>query len=128
MGSNWIAVNFRSVPLPLASGLVAKVSIHPAAGRSEQLTYVPVAALVEGSGDRASVFVLQGSTVKRRAVRVAFFSGEDVALAEGIAIGEPVVTEGALYLADGDTVEVVKEAGRAVGSITPLLAQPGSAG
>ena len=55
-----IEVRFDSVPVPLASGLVAKLNLHPASSRARQLTYVPIAAVVEGDGDRASVFVVNG--------------------------------------------------------------------
>jgi RND family efflux transporter MFP subunit len=116
-----VEVRIESVPQALSSGLVAKVSIYPAASRTEQLTYVPVAALVEGLKDRAFVFVQQGDIVKRRAVRIAFMTGQQVALAEGLAPGEPVVTDGALYLDDGERVEVVKDAAQAVGAIQPLV-------
>jgi RND family efflux transporter MFP subunit len=120
-----VEVRIESAPVALASGLVAKVSIYPKASRTEQLTYVPIAAVVEGQKDHAHVFVLQGNAVKQRAVHIAFLTGELAALADGVAAGEPVVTDGALYLADGERVEVVQQPGRAVGAITPLLpAQP----
>jgi hypothetical protein len=37
---------------------------------------------------------------------VAFIEGEAVALSSGIAAGEQVITDGALYLADGERVVV----------------------
>ncbi len=103
-----IEVRIDSTPLPLASGLVAKLSIEPAAGRGATLTWVPLEALIEGERDRASVFVLDGSVARRRAVRIAFVTNSQAALAEGVAVGEPVVTDGAAYLEDGESVRVVE--------------------
>ena len=98
----------------LASGLVAKLLLHPASARSATLTYVPIAAVVEGDRDRASVFVLAGDRAKRRAVHIAFFAPEAVALSEGVAPGERVVTDGALYLEDNERIEVIEDASRPV--------------
>lgn len=112
-----IEVRFDSVPVRLASGLVAKLNLYPAASRTHLLTYVPIGAVVEGDGDRASVFVVDGNVVKRRAVRVAFIAPSEVALAEGLEPGERVVTDGALYLEDGERISVVQDASKVVGSL-----------
>jgi RND family efflux transporter MFP subunit len=106
----------------LASGLVARLQIAPSAAAGRTLPYVPIAAVVEGDRDRASVFVVQGDKVSRRAIRVAFIAPDCVAVAEGLQPGERVVTDGALYLQDGETVRVVPDAAQAAG------ARPGAAG
>jgi RND family efflux transporter MFP subunit len=112
-----IEVRFDSVPVRLASGLVAKLNLYPASSRANLLTYVPIGAVVEGDGDRASVFVVDGNVVKRRAVRVSFIAPAEVALAEGLAPGERVVTDGALYLEDGERISVVRDATKVVGQL-----------
>jgi multidrug efflux system membrane fusion protein len=112
-----IEVRFDSVPVQLASGLVAKLRLHSAASRAHQLTYVPIGAVVEGDRDRASVFVVDGDKVKRRAVRIAFIAPREVALADGLQPGERVVTDGALYLEDEERIEVVQDGARVVGSL-----------
>jgi multidrug efflux system membrane fusion protein len=91
----------------LASGLVANVTIEPAQSGSVRFTYVPVSAIVEGEGRTASVFVIDGTTARKRLVRVGFIKDEQVALAEGLKPGERVVTEGSLYLVDGERIRVV---------------------
>jgi len=101
-----VEVRFGSTPVPLASGLVAKLRIWPASSREATLTYVPVSAVVEGDHDRASVFVVNGDRVKRREVRVAFIEPAGVALTSGLQPGEHVVTDGALYLEDQEQIEV----------------------
>ncbi|HWK72758.1 MAG TPA: efflux RND transporter periplasmic adaptor subunit [Povalibacter sp.] len=92
--------------LPLKSGLVAKVTITPATASSGTRVYVPIASIVEGVGQRASVFVLDDDRVRRRDVEVAFIENDAVALADGIKPGEQIVTDGALYLEDGEQVAI----------------------
>jgi len=105
-----VEVRLESAPPSLASGLVAKLRLAPSAGRARSLTYVPIGAVVEGSGDAASVFVVDGTRARRREVRVAFIDPGGVALAAGVAPGERVVTDGALYLEDNDPVDIVAAA------------------
>lgn len=103
-------IEIRLDPTPvetLASGLVAKVQIDPASRRRTMLTYIPIAALVDGRRDRASVFTIEGDRAQRRDVRIAFIAGDAVALHEGLEVGESVITEGALYLQDGETIRLL---------------------
>ena len=113
-----IEVRFDSVPVSLASGLVAKLNLSPSSSRTHRLTYVPIASVVEGDGDRASVFIVSGDHVKRRSVRVAFIAPQSVAIADGVQPGERVVTDGALYLQDDERIEIVGETTRVVGSLS----------
>jgi membrane fusion protein, multidrug efflux system len=102
-----IEVRIDSTPLPLASGLVAKLAIQPARSRTETLVYTPLSAIVEGDGDRASVFLVESGLARRRAVRIAFITNDAAALAEGLEAGEQIVTDGAPYLTDGEAVRVL---------------------
>jgi RND family efflux transporter MFP subunit len=101
-----IEVTLDPTTLPLKSGLVAKLSIIPASAKSGTRVYVPISAIVEGDGNRASVFVLENDRAKRRDVEVAFIADEMVALASGVEAGASIVTDGALYLEDGEQVVV----------------------
>jgi RND family efflux transporter MFP subunit len=112
-----IEVRFDSVPVALASGLVAKLTLHSSASRERQLTYVPIGAVVEGNGDRASVYIVDGERAKRRNVRVAFIGPQAIALDDGVKPGERVVTDGALYLQDDERIEIVGEGKSVVGSL-----------
>jgi RND family efflux transporter MFP subunit len=109
-----IEVRLGAPGIALVNGLVAKLELHPSALQGATLTYVPIAAVVEGDRDRASVFVLEGDRARRRVVQVAFIAAESVALAAGVAPGEQVVTDGALYLEDNERVEVVRDAAQPV--------------
>lgn len=93
--------------LPVSSGLIAKASITPSTAASGTLTYVPIGAIVEGRGDRAFVFVIEGDVARKRNVGVAFIDATNVALRDGLAPGTRVVTEGAFYLQDGERIRVV---------------------
>lgn len=117
-----VEMRLDSPPAALASGLVAKLRLYPAAGRARALTYVPIGAVVEGTGDRASVYVVDGGRARRREVRVAFIDPAGVALTAGVAPGEHVVTDGVLYLEDNDPIDIVPAAARLAGS-APLAAR-----
>jgi len=96
---------------PLVSGLVANVAFTPHTARQGQRVYVPLSAVVEGQGQRASVYVLGkdgsgSSVVRRREVQAAFIDGDQVALAAGLQAGDQVVTDGALYVSDNERVQV----------------------
>src|SRR5689334_3191753 len=106
-----VEVQFDSPPPRLVSGLVARLRLAPTT-EAPPLTYVPMAALVEGDGDRASVFVVDQSkapaVAQRRDVRVAFITADSIALESGLKADETVITDGALFLENGDAVEVVR--------------------
>lgn len=106
-----IEVRFDAPPPRLVSGLVARLQLAPTS-EAPLLTYVPMAALVEGDGDRASVFVIDNGKALRKQVRVAFITADAIALESGLSAGERVITDGALFLEDGETVEVAPEATR----------------
>jgi membrane fusion protein, multidrug efflux system len=119
-----VELRFEDPPPSLVSGLVAKLRIQPAAGSAETLTYVPIGSIVEADGGRASVFVVDGDRARRRDVQVAFIAPESVALSSGIAPGERVVTDGALYLENEERIELVPDAGATVGGVDRVV-EPG---
>jgi RND family efflux transporter MFP subunit len=114
-----VEVLFDAAPPRLVSGLVARLRLTPTT-EAPPLTYVPMAALVEGDGDRASVFVVDQAKTEtktqtktqtialRRDVRVAFITADSIALESGLEPDETVITDGALFLENGDAVEVVR--------------------
>lgn len=101
---------------PLVSGLVANVALTPYSARQAERVYAPLSAVVEGHGQRASVYLLGkdasgSSVVRRREVRIAFIDGERVAIAEGLQAGDQVVTDGALYVSDNERVQLLQTSG-----------------
>jgi RND family efflux transporter MFP subunit len=109
-GMFMIEATLNAPGVPLKSGLVAKIRIAPAAAAASTRVYVPVSAIVEGDGSKASVYVLQQDHVRRRAVDVAFIENDAVALNSGVSQGEQVVTDGSLYLPDGEQVALADAA------------------
>jgi len=103
-----IEMSVAPTELPLKSGLVAKLTITPSSARAGERVYVPIAAIVEGNGREARVFVLDKDHARRRDVSVAFIEGESVALTGGVEPGEQVITDGAQYLEDGEQVAIAE--------------------
>lgn len=90
------------------SGLTAKVEI---AHVERDLFNVPTSSLVDGRGDRASVFVVEEGKARKVPVRVAFLFGKSAALAppfDALLASAPAVVEaGASGLDDGANVRVL---------------------
>ncbi|WP_370263740.1 efflux RND transporter periplasmic adaptor subunit [Limnobacter sp.] len=94
--------------LNLLSGMQGRARIQPNNTNSTR-SYVPIEAVVEGNNKNAWMYVLQAdNTVKRQAVQIAFVAGARVALQEPLPEGTKVVSTGAPYLQDGETVQVVE--------------------
>ena len=59
------------------------------------------------------MFVLDSSkaqaTANKREVRVAFITADSIALESGLEAGEAVITDGALFLENGEAVEVQRD-------------------
>ena len=101
-----IEAQLQSPPPAVAAGMVARLSITPRGAASTPLVWVPVAAVLEGNGNQASVFVIKANKAQRRTVQVAFITADGVALRDGVSAGEPVAAAGAAYLNDGDAVRL----------------------
>ena len=91
----------------LISGLVGRAEIRPAEGR--KMRVVPIEAILEADGDRATVYTVDaaGRRARRLPVTVGFIQGSRVAVSGGIDGAARVVTDGAAYLSDGAAVKVV---------------------
>jgi RND family efflux transporter MFP subunit len=94
-----------------ARGLVAKVTL-PLARLAEiapNATVVPITALVQADGQRATVYVLdrERNVARRKDVKLGPLFGEQVIVTAGLVAGEPVITDGAAWLTDGRSVHVV---------------------
>jgi RND family efflux transporter MFP subunit len=96
-----------------ARGLVAKVALPLARlpGVASSATVVPITALVEADGQRATVYVLdrEKNVARRKDVTLGPLLGEQVIVTAGLVTGEPVITDGAAWLTDGRSVRVVTD-------------------
>jgi len=107
-----LAVDSAGAELPAFSGLIGRARIVPARSLASSRSYLPIAALVEGDQERARLYLFDPATGTVRGVehRVAFISGDQVALDQALPDGSQVVTEGAAYLRDGEAVQLISEA------------------
>ncbi len=91
----------------LANGLVGSVTIFPS--KKSHVSIIPIESIVEGSGNNAFVYLPEkDNTVKKQPVKVAYFSGETVAVASGLENVPLVVSAGSAYLNTGSTIMVVR--------------------
>lgn len=74
--------------------------------RNRQVKRVPVAAVVDPSGERPGVFVVESGKVRRVPVRLGAVDGPSVIVKGELSAGERVVVAGHQYLLDGDPVDV----------------------
>jgi hypothetical protein len=75
---------------------------------SQRVQTVPIEALLEADGDRATLFVLgPDGRAKRVPVDVAFMRGEQAGIRGQLAGVSRVITDGAAYLNDGAAVRVM---------------------
>lgn len=91
-------------PTELRSGAVGRVVLHKA-GKAPR-TQVPLQALLAGDGAEASVCLLEadGKTIRRVRVSIEALLDTAALLRERLPPGTKVVTRGAEYLRDGETV------------------------
>ena len=96
-----------------ARGLVAKVTLPLARlpDVAPNATVVPITALVEADGQRATVYVLDRAknVARRKDVTLGPLLGEQVIVTAGLVTGEAVITDGAAWLTDGRSVHVVSD-------------------
>jgi RND family efflux transporter MFP subunit len=100
-----VEVRLDTLPEGVLSGLTAKVTIR----RDETVSaVVPLGSLVDGRGDTAAVFVVDGERAKKVRVKVAFLQDDRAALASGLEAEGQVVEAGASQLEDGAHVRVAR--------------------
>jgi len=89
-----------------AQGMVARVTL--VAADAKLVPAVPVGAIIEADDRRAFVYVHDrgAGTVRRTAIGIGRFVGGQVEITSGVAVGDPVVIDGAAFLHDGARVRV----------------------
>jgi RND family efflux transporter MFP subunit len=107
-----VELKLSELPSGLRSGLVGDARITPSvADEISNYPSIPAIALLEGRGDRAAVFVVdKAGNAQRRAVRIGGFVDDQVLIADGLQVGERVVTSGAPYLRNGQAVTITTDA------------------
>lgn len=92
----------------LRSGLVAEASIAASGGAGVAGPIrAPVLALLDARADQGVVYVVDAQSVaRRRAVQTTGVEGDSVLIVAGLEPGEKVISSGAAYVRDGQTVSV----------------------
>lgn len=90
-------------------GLVAKVVLSPQHAGSGKV--IPVQALLEANDKEAGVFVLDPATraVRRVNIQIGRMSAGSIEVLDGLSLGTLVVTDGAAFLENGETVLVASK-------------------
>lgn len=97
-------------PPSLRSGMIGDATIHPSVGRTTAMLAIPTEAIVEGDGERATVYVLKsdGASAELREVRLSRLEGSQALVHDGLSAGERIVVSGAAYIRAGDPLRVVE--------------------
>ena len=97
----------------LKAGMIGSLQLtqDPTADHAVSLS-VPLSAIVQANDGKYGVFVVansNGASVARlRSVEIGPISGTDIAVVNGLASGEQIITSGANLLKDGQRVEVIQ--------------------
>lgn len=97
-----IEVKPGEMPGALAAGLTARLVISPASKGNYMA--IPIEALVKTDGRQAEVFTIENGKAKKLYLTIARLLGDKVAISEGLGQVDRVVTTGAMFLEEGDTV------------------------
>lgn len=90
----------------LKNGFIGKAVIFPAA--QEPYYKVPMDALVDGEADKARVFELSADKkVYKKTLRPQYIAQDYFTVPATANLQKPLVTEGAAYLSEGETVTVL---------------------
>lgn len=98
-------VEIQNPKLELRPGMYASVQI--ALEHHDSALLVPATALVMEKTN-AFVFIVEGDTARKRAVKLGFNDGAKAEIVDGLAVNQPVVLVGKRPLADGQKIQVAR--------------------
>lgn len=101
-----VKVRLLSPGSALRIGMLAEVQLKSDA--STEAVVVPRTAIRIDEAGVPVIYVLDREVIRRRAVAVAGYRGEAIAISSGLSAGEQVVTSGTSMLADGIRVRVAR--------------------
>ncbi len=98
-----VAIKFLSQPANLAAGLITNLSIT--SEKKENFMVIPIEALTKSNGQSAYVFTAINGKAKQIKITIAKLLGDKVAVSSGLDGITNVITTGAMYLEEGDSIE-----------------------
>ena len=99
------AIRIRLESAGLAPGTLASVRL-PLQKQNDVLT-VPVSSMLQEDGT-SYIFVIDGSSLVRRVVRVGIRDGDQVVITEGLQAGDRIVSRDIAALSNGQRIEVAE--------------------
>lgn len=95
----------------LLSGMIGDATITPTRNLASNYLSIPTESILEGEGETGSVFRVDAKTnvAHRVEVQLVGLSGDVVLVSSGLNLGDLVVSSGATFLRDGDTVDIVTD-------------------
>ena len=101
-----VRINVENSDRKLLPGMVANVQLGTAEGKSVAIPTLPVTSVQKRADGSLFVWVISSdNTAHRKAVTVGQTMGTRIAITQGIADGERVVTEGYQKLSEGTKVD-----------------------
>jgi len=97
----------------LRVGMIGSLQLANAANTSRaSAVHVPLSAIVQAKDGTYGVFLVSssatGDTARLRSVEIGAVNGTEIAVANGVATGDRIITTGANLLKDGQRVEVLQ--------------------
>lgn len=89
-----------------AVGMFGKADIQ--ANNTEDFIIIPYNSLLEADGNKAFVFIVENSKVKRQPVTIAKFENNRVFLKDGLKKTDQIVISNSAYLNEQSTIKIIK--------------------
>jgi len=89
-----------------AVGMFGKAEIQT--DHSEDFIVVPYNSLLEADGNRAFVFVVENSKVKKRPITIAKFENSKVFVQDGLQKSDKIVISNSAYLNEQSNIKIIK--------------------
>ena len=101
-----IELMFKKQPPSLAAGMICKMQMTPDEAKLQ--TTIPIEALVNTNGRQATVFAIDQGKAKSIQIVISRIQGSRVIVESGLEGIKEVVTIGAVYLEDGDQINIAQ--------------------
>ena len=102
-GTYQVEVEIAPQQRTLVNGFVGSVTIYTQ--QNVPLVSIPVNGLLKADGEDGEVMLIEEGQARIRPINIHHIEGEDLLLRAGLEPGEMVITAGASYLEEGDSVQ-----------------------
>ncbi len=104
-GTYELELKLLDLPEQLVTGLIGKAKILPP---PENFLILPHESLVEAIGNQGVVFKMENGHPVRTPVKIINITSAGIILNDGLNEGDTVITDGNVWIKDGDKVEIRK--------------------